>query len=102
MDDELIWSARMKMMIAQDNPQILGFDESKFAAKLHSEEQDAELAVRILRREKTRRLFSVVLRASRMPLSPTPAGTMILASSPSGKACNGPTSISTTTYFTSP
>ena len=38
----------MKTIIAEDNPQILGFDESKFAAKLHSEEQDAELAVRIL------------------------------------------------------
>jgi uncharacterized damage-inducible protein DinB len=60
MDDELIWSARMKTIIAEDNPQILGFDESKFAAKLHSEEQDAELAVRIL--DLNRHLFSVVLR----------------------------------------
>jgi hypothetical protein len=60
MDDELIWSARMKTMIAEDNPQIQGFDESKFATKLHSEEQDAELAVRIL--DLNRRLFSVVLR----------------------------------------
>src|ERR1700691_1192245 len=48
MDDELIWTARMKTMIAEDNPEIIGFDESKFAARLHSEEQDAEIAVRIL------------------------------------------------------
>jgi hypothetical protein len=48
MDDELIWSARMKQIIAEDNPQILGFDEAKFAAKLFYEEQDAQMAVRIL------------------------------------------------------
>ncbi len=48
MDDELIWSARMKSMIAEDNPQIIGFDESKFASKLFYEEQDAETAVQIL------------------------------------------------------
>jgi uncharacterized damage-inducible protein DinB len=60
MDDELIWTSRMKLIVAEDNPQILGFDETKFAAKLFSEEQDAELAVRIL--ELNRRLFSVVLR----------------------------------------
>jgi hypothetical protein len=60
MDDELIWTARMKRIIAEDNPEVVGFDESKFAAKLFSEEQDAELAVRIL--DMNRRLFSVVLR----------------------------------------
>ena len=60
MDDELIWTARMKTMIAEDNPEIIGFDESKFAARLHSEEQDAELAVRIL--DMNRRLFATVLR----------------------------------------
>jgi len=60
MDDELIWSGRMKMMIAEDNPQVVGFDESKFAASLCSEEQDAELAVRIL--DMNRRQFAVVLR----------------------------------------
>jgi hypothetical protein len=60
MDDELIWTARMKAMIAEDNPEIRGFDESKFAARLFSEDQDAELAVRIL--EMNRRQFSPVLR----------------------------------------
>src|SRR5580704_9770584 len=48
MDDELIWSARMKTIIAEDNPQILGFDESKFASKLFPEAQDAQAAVEIV------------------------------------------------------
>ena len=60
MDDEIIWSARMKTIIAEDNPQILGFDESKFASQLFSEEQDAELAARIV--DLNRRQFAPVLR----------------------------------------
>jgi hypothetical protein len=60
MDDELIWTARMKTIIAEDNPEILGFDESKFAANLCPDEQDAQMAVDIL--ELNRRLFSMVLR----------------------------------------
>jgi uncharacterized damage-inducible protein DinB len=60
MDDELIWSARMKTIIAEDNPQVVGFDESKYAARLFSEEQDADLAVQIV--ELNRRQFASVLR----------------------------------------
>jgi hypothetical protein len=60
MDDELIWTARMKSIIAEENPQILGFDESRFASKLFPEEQDAEIAVQIL--DLNRRQFSAVLR----------------------------------------
>lgn len=60
MDDELIWTARMKTIVAEDNPPIVGFDESKFAARLFVEEQDAQDAVRIL--DLNRRLFSAVLR----------------------------------------
>ena len=48
MDDELIWSARMKSIIAEDNPQILNFDEAKFASRLFYDQQDADTAVRIL------------------------------------------------------
>jgi hypothetical protein len=48
MDDELIWSSRMKRMIAEDNPEIVGFDESKYAAKLFYDQQDAQVAVQIL------------------------------------------------------
>jgi hypothetical protein len=65
MDDELIWTARMKTIIAEDNPQILGFDESKFAANLFPEAQDAQAAVEIV--ELNRRLFSMVLR--KLPVS---------------------------------
>jgi hypothetical protein len=60
MDDELIWASRMKTIIAEDNPQILGFDESKFAANLKPEEQDAQMAVEIV--ELNRGLFASVLR----------------------------------------
>jgi hypothetical protein len=60
MDDELIWTSRMKTIIAEDNPQILGFDESKFAANLHPEAQDAQTAVEIV--ELNRGLFASVLR----------------------------------------
>jgi DinB superfamily len=60
MDDELIWTSRMKTIIAEENPQILGFDESKFAANLFPEEQDAQAAVDIV--ELNRPLFAAVLR----------------------------------------
>jgi uncharacterized damage-inducible protein DinB len=60
MDDELIWSARMKSIIAEDNPQILSFDEARFAAKLFPEEQDAEIAVQIL--DLNRRQLAAILR----------------------------------------
>jgi hypothetical protein len=60
MDDELIWTARMKSIIAQENPQILGFDEAQFAAKLHYEDQDAEAAVQIL--DLNRRQLLAILR----------------------------------------
>jgi hypothetical protein len=60
MDDEIVWVARMKSIIAEDNPQILGFDESKFAQKLFNEEEDPELAVRIV--ETNRKQFAIVLR----------------------------------------
>ena len=40
MDDELIWTARMKSVIAEDHPKILGYNESQFAAHLFYEAQD--------------------------------------------------------------
>ena len=61
MDDELIWSSRMKRVIAEDTPEIFGFDENKFAAKLFYEEQDAPTAVRIL--DLNRRQVTSMLRA---------------------------------------
>ena len=60
MDDELIWTSRMKNVIAEENPPIAGFDESRFASRLFYEEQDAQMAVEIL--QLNRRQFSSVLR----------------------------------------
>jgi hypothetical protein len=60
MDDELVWTDRMKRVIAEDNPKILNYDESKFAAKLFCEEQDAHIAAEIL--DQNRRQFCIILR----------------------------------------
>jgi uncharacterized damage-inducible protein DinB len=60
MDADLIGTARMKSIIAEDHPQILGYDESKFAAKLFYELQDVQQAVRMF--DLNRRQFAKVLR----------------------------------------
>jgi uncharacterized damage-inducible protein DinB len=60
MDTDLIWTARMKCIIAESNPTIIGYDESKFAGNLHYDQQDAELATQIF--DLNRRQFSKVLR----------------------------------------
>jgi uncharacterized damage-inducible protein DinB len=60
MDDELIWTDRMKRVIAEENPKILNYDESKFAAKLFTEAQDAAVAAEIL--DLNRRQLAIVLR----------------------------------------
>lgn len=59
MDDELIWTARMKTVIAEDNPKIEIYDEAKLATKTFVEEQDAAVAAQIL--DLNRRQFSKVL-----------------------------------------
>jgi len=60
MDDELIWSDRMKRVIAEETPKILNYDESKFAAKLFSDEQDAAITAEIL--DLNRRQLGIILR----------------------------------------
>jgi len=60
MDADLVWTARMKSIIAEDHPQILGYDESKFAARLFYDLQDAQQAVRIF--DLNRKMFARVLR----------------------------------------
>jgi len=60
MDADLIGADRMKRVIAEDNPQILGYDESKFVASLFYDDQSAEDAIRIL--DMNRRQFTTVLR----------------------------------------
>jgi len=60
MDSDLIWTERMKSIIAEDHPQIVADDESKFAANLRYDEQDPQRAVKIL--DLNRRSFAIVLR----------------------------------------
>lgn len=61
MDSDLISAYRMKLIIAEDNPQLLGYDEKKFAANLFYADQDTENALRIF--DLNRRQFSRVLRS---------------------------------------
>jgi hypothetical protein len=60
MDDELIWTSRMKMMIAEDKPKILNYDQDKFVAKLFCHDQDPRIAAEIV--DMNRRQFSTALR----------------------------------------
>ena len=60
MDADVIWVNRMKSIIAEENPTILGYDENKFAASLFYEVQNAESAIGLL--DMNRRQFTKVLR----------------------------------------
>jgi hypothetical protein len=60
MDSDLIGVDRMKRMIAEENPTLIGYDENKFVQKLLYEEQSAEDAVTIL--SLNRKNFAEVLR----------------------------------------
>lgn len=60
MDSDLIGSDRMKRIIAEENPSLIGYDESLFAARLFYEEQSAEDAVTIF--VMNRKIFAGVLR----------------------------------------
>ena len=58
-DSDLVISERMKRVIAEDNPPLIGFDESKFVRNLHYAEQSVEDAVNLL--ELNRRQMARVL-----------------------------------------
>jgi hypothetical protein len=60
MDSDLVSADRLKRMIAEDNPTLVGYDENKFAANLFYEEQDAVAAADIV--DRNRKLFAKVLR----------------------------------------
>jgi len=60
MDSDLIAADRMKRMIAEDNPTLIGFDENKYATNLFYEEQSAEDAVTLV--SLNRKNFARVLR----------------------------------------
>ncbi len=64
MDSDLIASDRMKRVIAEENPMLVGFDESAFAARLFYTELNAATAVDIF--QKNRILTAEILR--RLPV----------------------------------
>jgi hypothetical protein len=60
MDSDLILADRMKRVIAEDNPALIGFDEGKFVRNLFYNEQSADDAVTIF--DLNRQNFSRVLK----------------------------------------
>ena len=61
MDDELIWTDRVKRMIAEENPTLMDFNESLYASELHYELWSIEDAITVF--ELTRRNFVKVIAA---------------------------------------
>ena len=59
-DCEGVFADRIKRLLAEDNPTLLGFDENKWAAALHYNEQSGEDAVRLV--ELMRKQLAAVLR----------------------------------------
>jgi len=59
-DFDPILADRMKRVIAEDNPTLIGYDENKFATNLFMDEQSAEDAVKIT--SLNRQNFARVLR----------------------------------------
>jgi len=61
MDSDLIASDRMKRVIAEDNPTIIGYNEAAFAQKLYYEKMDFAVAADIFK--KNRDLTAIILRS---------------------------------------
>ena len=61
MDSDLISAYRMKRVIAEDNPLLLGYDEAAFALRLGYGRQDAADAAELFRLN--RRLMAEILRS---------------------------------------
>lgn len=59
MDSDLIASDRMKRIIAEDNPTIIGYNETAFSKKLFPEKLDPTLAARIF--ADNRKLTAIIL-----------------------------------------
>ena len=49
MDSDLIGSDRMKRVIAEERPRLMGYDETAFAARLGYEQMDAAKAAEVFR-----------------------------------------------------
>jgi uncharacterized damage-inducible protein DinB len=44
-DSELVWGFRLRMVLAQDRPKLVGFDQDLWARRLHYEKADPRLAL---------------------------------------------------------
>ena len=60
LDSELVSADRLKRMIAEDNPQLIGYDENRYVSTLFYDEQSAEQAVALI--DANRKLLATVLR----------------------------------------
>ncbi|MBI3462876.1 MAG: DinB family protein [Planctomycetes bacterium] len=60
MDSDLIASNRMKRVIAEENPTLIGFDETAFSQRLFYDQLDAAMACDVFRQN--RLLTAVILR----------------------------------------
>jgi uncharacterized damage-inducible protein DinB len=49
MDSDLIAADRMKRIIAEDNPTLIGYDETRFAQRLFHDQLDPQLAAEVFR-----------------------------------------------------
>jgi uncharacterized damage-inducible protein DinB len=59
-DSDLVLSDRMKRVIAEDKPLLIGYDESKFTARLHYDVLDTTLACEVF--TGNRRLTAEILK----------------------------------------
>jgi uncharacterized damage-inducible protein DinB len=64
-DCDMVFADRMKRVISEENPSLLAFDENKWAAALHYEDQSATDAAKLF--ELTRKQLATILR--RLPES---------------------------------
>jgi uncharacterized damage-inducible protein DinB len=60
MDSDLIASDRMKRVVAEENPAIIGYDETAFANRLRYDKLDPHVAADIF--QKNRQMTAVILR----------------------------------------
>ena len=46
-DSELVWGFRLRLTLAQDRPQLVGYDQDRWASRLHYERADPQQALRL-------------------------------------------------------
>jgi uncharacterized damage-inducible protein DinB len=46
-DSEVVWAWRMRLILAQDRPQLTGYDQDLWAERLHYDEQDPSDALEV-------------------------------------------------------